>query len=336
MRAARILRRLLATAALMLAAATFVFLLMRAIPGDPVDAILGREGRVSAEQVALIRSQFELDRPLHEQLLTFYGRLLRGDLGTSIVRQRPVTELIAERFPATIELALAALLIAILVATPVGVVSAVRERSALDRGAMATAFVGMSMPPFWLGIVLILVFAVRLQWFPVAGRIAFEYTPMPVTGLYVLDALLTFDREALGAALRHLVLPALTLGAVLAALIARVSRSSMLEVLREDYVRTARAKGLAEPLVIARHALRNALIPLVTIVGLEIGVLLGGNMIVETVFEWPGIGRLAVDAIFARDYPLVQGVVIVYAFTFAMANLIVDILYTFLDPRIEP
>jgi peptide/nickel transport system permease protein len=319
----------------MFAAATFVFVLMRAIPGDPVDAILGREGRVSPEQIALIRDQFELDRPLHEQLITFYGRLLQGDLGTSIVRQRPVSELIGERFPATIELALGAFLLAILVATPVGVVSAIRERSALDRGAMAAAFVGMSMPPFWLGIVLIIAFAVWLPWFPVAGRITYDHTPATVTGLYVVDAVLTLDGHALGAALRHLALPAVTLGAVLAALVARVARSSMLEVLRQDYVRTARAKGLAEPAVIVRHALRNALIPLVTIVGLEVGVLLGGNMIVETVFEWPGIGRLAVDAIFARDYPLVQGVVIVYAFTFAMANLVVDILYTFLDPRIE-
>lgn len=321
--------------ALMVAIATFVFVLMRAIPGDPVDAILGREGTVSQEQVALIRDQFQLDRPLPEQLAAFYARLVRGDLGVSIVRREPVAELIAERFPATLELALAALLVALLVALPVGVLGAVRERSAFDRGAMASAFVGMSMPPFWLGIVLILLFAVRLQWLPVAGRIAYEHTPVALTGIYVLDALLSLDREALGDALRHLALPALTLGAVLAALVARIARSSMLEVLRQDYVRTARAKGLAESVIVIRHALRNALIPLVTVVGLEVGSLLGGNMIVETVFEWPGIGRLAVEAIFARDYPVVQGVVIVYAFTFAAANLIVDVAYTLLNPRID-
>lgn len=335
MRIGRIVRRVAATGLLMLAAATFVFILMRAIPGDPVDAILGREGNVNPAQVALIREQFQLDRPLPEQLASFYGRMLRGDLGTSIVRQRPVTELIGERLPATIELALGALLFALVVALPVGVISAVRERSAVDRGAMAAAFVGMSMPPFWLGIVLILLFAVRLQWFPVAGRIAYGYAPAEITGLYTLDAVLSLDGAALMDTLRHLALPAVTLGAVLAALIARVSRSSMLEVLREDYVRTARAKGLAERVVIVRHALRNALIPLVTVIGLEVGALLGGNMIVETVFEWPGIGRLAVEAIFARDYPLVQGVVIVYAFTFAVANLIVDVLYTFINPRLD-
>ncbi|MGH2490530.1 MAG: ABC transporter permease [Candidatus Limnocylindria bacterium] len=335
MRVARIARRVAATLVLMLATATFVFILMRAIPGDPVDAILGREGTVNPTQVALIREQFQLDRPLPEQLAAFYSRLLRGDLGTSIIRQQPVTELIAGRLPATIELAVGALLFALVVALPVGVISAVRQRSAVDRGSMAAAFVGMSMPPFWLGIILILLFAVRLQVFPVAGRITYGYAPMEITGLYTVDALLTLHGAALADALRHLALPAVTLGAVLAALIARVSRSSMVEVLREEYVRTARAKGLAERVVIVRHALRNALIPLVTVIGLEVGALLGGNMIVETVFEWPGIGRLAIEAIFARDYPVVQGVVIVYAFTFAVANLLVDVVYTFVNPRLD-
>lgn len=335
MRAAKILRRLAVTAPLMAAIATVVFVVMRVIPGDPVDVIMGREGGASAEQIRALRSQYGLDRPLPEQLALFLAGLARGDLGSSVLRQRPVGELIGERFPATIELALASLLFALVVALPIGVLSAVRERSALDRTAMAGAFMGISFPPFWLGIVLILVFAVHLRWLPVAGRMPYGVGPEAITGLHALDAVLTLDGAAFLAALRHLALPAITLGAALAAILARVVRSSMLEVLREDYVRTARAKGLAEPTVVVRHALRNALIPLTTIVGLEFGTFLGGNMIVETVFEWPGIGRLVVDAIFARDYPVVQGVVIVYAFTFAIANLVVDVLYTWLNPRIE-
>ncbi len=336
MRLRFILHRLVATVVLMLAVVMFVFVFMRFIPGDPVDLILGREGSATSEQVRTLRAQYRLDQPLPVQLALFLGGVLRGDFGTSIVRNRPVAELILERFPATIELALGALLVALVVALPIGIVSALRERSAVDRLAMAASFLGMSMPAFWLGIVLIMLFSVRLGWFPVAGRTAYGFEPTPTTGLYLVDALWSRDLEAFGVALRYLVLPSATLGAVMAALIARVMRSSMVEVLRQDYTRTARAKGLGEALVVLRHALRNAIIPTLTLIGLEIGVLLGGNMIVETVFEWPGIGRLVVDAIFARDYPLVQGVVIVYAFTFATANLIVDVLYTALNPRITP
>ena len=200
---------------------------------------------------------------------------------------------------------------------------------------MALSFVGISMPGFWLGIVLILIFSVRLHWLPVQGRIAFDAGLTPVTGFFVLDSILTGNREALISSLRHLALPAITLGAPVAAVVARVIRSSMLETLRSDYVTLARSKGAPESSVIFKHALRNALIPTVTVVGLQVGVLLGGNMIVETVFGWPGLGRMVVSGIFNRDYPLVQGSVMVYAFTFVIANLIVDVLYTYLNPKIS-
>ncbi|MCK4316613.1 MAG: ABC transporter permease, partial [Anaerolineae bacterium] len=235
---------------------------------------------------------------------------------------------------ATIELALGALIFGLVVAVPIGIVSAVKQHSAVDRVSMAGAFLGISMPSFWLGIILMLIFSVRLRWLPVAGRIDYTAGLQTVTGLYVLDSLLTGNKEALISSLRHLVLPSISLGAAMAATVARILRSSMLEVLRQDYVTLARAKGLTEFLVVAKHALRNALIPTVTVVGLQVGVLLGGNMIVETVFGWPGLGRLVVRAIFSRDFPLVQGAVMVYAFTFVMANLIVDVLYTYLNPKI--
>jgi peptide/nickel transport system permease protein len=199
---------------------------------------------------------------------------------------------------------------------------------------MAGAFLGISMPAFWLGIIMILLFSVRLKWLPVSGRIDYDAELVEVTGLYVLDSILTGNKAALVSSLRHLVLPSVTLGAAMAAIVARVLRSSMLEILRQDYITLARAKGQLEFLVVVKHALRNALIPTVTVVGLQVGVLLGGNMVVETVFAWPGLGRVVVGAIFNRDFPLVQGAVMIYAFTFVMANLIVDILYTYLNPRI--
>ncbi len=336
MRLRFVLRRAASTLALMLGVVLFVFVCMRLLPGDPVDLILGGEGTVSAEQVRQFRAQYRLEEPIPVQLLAFLGGVLRGDLGTSIVRHEPVTTLILDRFPATIELALGGLAFALAVALPAGILSAVRRRSLADRVAMSSAFLGTSMPPFWLGIVLIMLFSVRLGWFPVAGRTAFGYEPADLTGLYLVDALATRDLPALTEALHHLVLPAVTLGAVMAALAARVMRSSMIEALDQDYVRTARAKGAREWGVVVRHAVRNAVIPTVTLVGLELGVLLGGNMIVETVFEWPGIGRLAIEAIFARDYPLVQGIVMVYAFTFAVCGLAVDVVCARLNPRIAP
>lgn len=335
MRLVKITERLLAAIPLMLGVAIIVFLFMRMTPGDPVDIMMGQSGAVTAGEIERLRSEFNLDRPLHEQLLIFLAGVVRGDLGNSFQRQQPVTRLIAERLPATIELALGALIFGLLVAFPIGIISAVKQNSAIDRLSMAGAFLGISMPSFWLGILLIMLFSVNLKWLPVQGRIGSDIQLQTVTGFYTVDSILTGNWPAFISSLRHLILPSITLGAAVAAIIARVLRSSLLEILRSDYVKLARAKGASETRTVMKHALRNAMIPTVTVLGLQVGVLLGGNMIVEAVFGWPGLGRLVVDAIFNRDFPLVQGAVMVYALTFILANLIVDVLYTYLNPKIE-
>lgn len=335
MRAVKILERILVTIPIVLGVAILVFLFIRLTPGDPVDIMMGQGGAVSEGEMEQLRSEFHLDEPLPVQLGLFLKDALRGDLGYSYVLKRPVTQLIAERLPATIELALGSLIISLLIAFPIGIISAVRQNSAVDRLSMAGAFLGISMPSFWLGIILILLFAVQLKWLPVQGRIGFDAQLQNITGYFVLDSLLSGNRTALASSLKHLILPSLTLGAPVAAVVARVLRSSMLETLRSDYVTLARSKGAAEWIVVLKHALRNALIPTVTVVGLQVGILLGGNMIVEEVFGWPGLGRMVVSAIFDRDFPLIQGTVMIYAFTFVMANLIVDVMYTYLNPKIE-
>jgi peptide/nickel transport system permease protein len=335
MRAIKVLERILITIPIMFGVATVVFFFMRLTPGDPVDIMMGQDGTVGAGEMEQLRHEFHLDQPLTAQLWLFLKDAVRGDLGYSYVQKKPVTELIAERLPATIELALGALFFALLVAVPIGILSAVRQYSIVDRLSMAGSFLGISMPAFWLGIILILLFSVRLKWLPVQGRIDFGIELQEITGVYVLDSLLTRNWEALVSSVKHLILPSVALGASVAAIVARVLRSSMVETLRQDYVTLARAKGQVESLVVMKHALRNALIPTVTVVGLQVGALLGGNMIVETVFGWPGLGRLVVSAIFDRDFPLVQGAVMIYAFTFVVANLIVDILYHYLNPKIE-
>ena len=335
MRAVKILERILITIPIMFGVAIVVFFFMRLTPGDPVDIMMGQDGTVSAGEMEQLRHEFHLDQPLPVQLWLFLKNAVRGDLGYSYVQKKPVTELIAERLPATIELALGALFFALLIAIPIGILSAVRQYSLVDRLSMAASFLGISMPAFWLGIILILLFSVRLKWLPVQGRIDFGIELQEITGLYVLDSILAGNGEALVSSVKHLILPSVALGAAVAAIVARVLRSSMVETLRQDYVTLARAKGQVESLVVMKHALRNALIPTVTVVGLQVGALLGGNMIVETVFGWPGLGRLVVSAIFDRDFPLVQGAVMVYAFTFVAANLIVDILYHYLNPKIE-
>ncbi|HSJ53676.1 MAG TPA: ABC transporter permease [Anaerolineae bacterium] len=335
MRIVKVLERVLVTVPIMFGVAVVVFLFMRLTPGDPVDIMMGQGGAVSAGEMEQLRSEFHLDEPLHLLLWLILKDAVRGDLGYSYTQKRPVSELISDRLPATIELALGSLLFSLLVAIPIGILSAVRQHSLLDQFSMAGAFLGTSMPPFWLGIILILFFAVRLHWLPVQGRLDFGVALQYQTGFYVIDSLLAGNGPALTSSLKHLILPSVCLGAAVAAVVARVLRSSMVEILRQDYVVLARAKGQSEFLVVMKHALRNALIPTVTVVGLQVGTLLGGNMIVETVFSWPGLGRLVVDAIFRRDFPLVQGAVMVYAFTFVIANLIVDVLYTYLNPKIE-
>ena len=335
MRLVKIVERLITAVPLMIGVAIVVFLFMRLSPGDPVDIMMGQGGAVSQGEIEQLRSEFNLDKPLIQQLGLFLGDLAHGDLGNSFTKKQPVAQLIADRLPATIELALGSLFFALLIAFPIGIISAVRQNSAIDRVSMGGAFLGISMPAFWLGIVLIMLFSVKLRWLPVQGRIDYDAGLQDVTGFYVLDSIITGNGAALVSSVKHLILPSIALGAAVAAIIARVLRSSLLESLRSDYVRLARAKGASENRVVMKHALRNALIPTLTVVGLQIGVLLGGNMIIETVFGWPGLGRLVVDAIFNRDFPLVQGAVIVYAFIFIIASLFVDVMYTYLNPKME-
>lgn len=335
MKSVKIIERVLGTIPIMFGVAIIVFFFIRLTPGDPVDIMMGGGGAISTGELEQLREEFHLNEPLHIQLWYFIRDAAKGDLGYSYVLKQPVTSLIGERLPATIELAVGALLFSLIVAFPIGVISAVKQNSWLDRISMSTAFLGISMPGFWLGIILILLFSVQLHWLPVQGRISLGTGLQERTGYFVLDSITTGNMKALQSSLLHLVLPSVTLGAPVAAVIARVLRSSMLETLRSDYVTLARSKGVAEWLVVIKHALRNAMIPTVTVVGLQVGILLGGNMVIETVFGWPGLGRMVVKAIFDRDFPLIQGAVMIYAFTFVMANLIVDVMYTYLNPRIR-
>jgi len=337
MRLIKILERILMTIPIMIGVAILVFTAMRFIPGDPVDVMYGDSGFITDAQLEQMREELKLDKPFHVQLYLFLSGLVRGDLGISYTKHRPVWDLIKERFPATVELAFGALIFGLIIAIPIGIVSAVKQYSIVDRASMAAAFVGISIPGFILGIMLILIFSVTLKVLPTAGRIdpILGLSLKNITGLHILDSIITGNLPALLDSIMHLILPSIALGAVLAAIVARVLRSSMIEVLRADYITLARAKGLRGFFVVTKHALRNALIPTVTVVGIQIGVLLGGNMIIECVFAWPGMGRLAVDAIKESDYSIIQGVVMIYALTFVMANLLVDILYTFLNPKIE-
>ena len=334
MQITKIIERILIAIPVILGIGIIIFLIMRITPGDPVDIMMGQAGNVSEREVELLREQWHLDESLVVQLGHFLKDLFKGNLGNSFTKGRPVLDLIKETLPATIELAVFGAFFALLVAIPIGVISAVKHNSLIDRISMAAAFFGICMPIFWLGIILIIIFSINLNLLPTYGRIDYNVQLQTVTGFYIIDSILTSNWPALKSTIRQLILPSVTLGFPMAAIVARVMRSSMLEVLRNDYVVMARAKGLKEFAVIVKHAMRNAMIPTVTVIGIEVGTLLGGNMIVETVFSWPGLGRLVVNSIFVRDYPLVQGVVMVYAFTFVLANLIVDILYTYINPKI--
>lgn len=335
MRLIKILERILAAIPIMLGVAIVVFAFMRLTPGDPIDLMMGNAGNVSQEEIQMLQREFNLDKPLHEQLTLFLSGAIRGDLGNSITKRKPVIELIGERLPATIELALAAFLIALIIAIPIGIISAAKKYSWIDRISMAGAFLGVSMPAFWFGILLMIIFGVHFKLLPFAGRIDHTVTIQGRTGLYILDSLLTGNMAGLKVAVRHIILPAVTMSLSMIATVARVTRSSMLEVLHQDYINLARSKGLHEFIVVVKHGFRNALIPIVTVVSLQMGAFLGGNMIVETIFGWPGIGRLVVESIFNRDYPLVQGAVMIYAFTFVAFNLVADILYTYVNPKID-
>ncbi|HHY95624.1 MAG TPA: ABC transporter permease [Firmicutes bacterium] len=321
-----ILKRSALVLPVVLGVCVLVFILVHLIPGDPATVMLGQDA--SPQEVARLRTAMGLDRPLPVQLGNYLVRLAHGDLGRSIFQNEAVSTLVRKHLPATFELAVAAMLIAILLAIPLGVVSAVRQYSVVDLVSMGFAQIGVSMPVFWLGVLLILNFSLRWNLLPSVGRGA------PVlAGLGLL--LSRGDPGPLVDGLQHLAMPALTLGLTTAALITRMVRSSMLEVLHQDYVRTARAKGTAERAVIYRHALRNALLPVVTIVGMQFGALLGGAVVTETVFAWPGLGRLAITAIGQRDFPLVQGCVLAVALVFSLLNLAVDVSYALIDPRVR-
>lgn len=329
-----LVERLLQLVPVLLGISLIVFVMMTLTPGDPVEIMLG-DALATPEQQAQMRHELGLDRPLPERFLLFLGDAVRGDFGMSFTHRRPVADVILERVPATVELTLASMLVAVAVGIPLGVLAAVRRDSWLDRAATAGALLGVSLPGFWFGILLIVLFSVTLGLLPVSGRIGLAGEVPSVTGFLLIDTLLAGRPDSFLDALRHLLLPAVTLGLAMAALLMRVTRSSMLEALRQDYVTFAEAKGLPRRRVVFRHALKNALIPTVTVAAIETGTLLGGNMIVETVFGWPGLGRLVVDAIFRRDYPIVQAAVLLYAVTYVLLNLLADLLYTVLNPRVR-
>jgi len=311
-----------------------VFVLVRLIPGDPIETMAGERGIDQAVHERL-RHEYGFDRPLLVQYGLYLSRLAHGDLGRSIVTQKPVLTEFAELFPATVELSLCAILFALCIGIPAGIIAAVRRNSVFDHGVMALSLTGYSMPIFWWGLLLILLFSVQLGWTPVSGRIAVLYFIQPKTGFLLVDSLLAGDTAAFRSALSHLVLPAIVLGTVPLAVISRMTRSAMLEVLGEDYIRTARAKGLSNFRVIAIHAFRNALIPVVTVIGLQVGALFTGAILTETIFSWPGVGKWLIEGIGRRDYPVLQGGTLLIGAIIMTVNLLVDVTYGIINPRIR-
>jgi peptide/nickel transport system permease protein len=310
-----------------------VFFMVRAIPGDPAQLLLGQ--LATQERVEELRESMGLDKPVIVQYGLFLKNAVQGDLGDSIVTGRPVTTELLVRFPATLELTAFAMLIAVLVGVPVGVISAVKQYSLLDKVTSVIALTGISMPIFWLAMILIVIFGVNLELLPFPGRLDSETAITAITGMVLVDSLLTLNFSGFWDGLLHLIMPALALGTIPMAVIMRMTRSSMLEVMNEDYVRTARAKGVVPWLVVFKHALRNAMLPTVTVIGLQVGLLMGGAIITETIFGWPGVGQIAYDSIYRRDYAMIQGVVLYGALLFVLVNLLVDVLYAVLDPRVR-
>ncbi len=329
-----IARRLLLIVPTFIGITIVAFAFVRVLPGDPVLLIAGERG-VTPERYQQLLTQFGYDRPIWEQYFSYLAGIFQGDFGTSITTKRPVINDFMNLFPATLELSVCAILFAVLIGIPAGIIAAVRRGSAIDQLTMGTALVGYSMPIFWLGLLLIIFFSGFLGWTPVSGRIGLVYFFPPVTGFMTIDALLSGQRGAFASAVHHLILPTITLGTIPLAVIARQTRSAMLEVLGEDYVRTARAKGLAPRRVIGLHALRNALIPVVTTIGLQVGVMMAGAILTETIFSWPGLGKWMIDAISRRDYPVVQAGLLLIALIIMTVNLIVDVLYGLINPRIR-
>ena len=309
------------------------FMMIRLVPGDPIETLAGERGIDPARHAELVRA-YGLDQPLLVQYGRYIGRVLHGDLGKSMITQAPVLDEFRALFPATVELALCAVAFALVVGIPAGMLAAVRRNSVFDHGVMGVSLTGYSMPIFWWGLLLILLFSVQLGWTPVSGRIDVKYFIEPVSGLLLVDAWLSGERGALRSALSHLVLPAIVLGTNPLAIIARMTRSAMLEVLGEDYIRTARAKGLSALRVVALHAFRNALIPVVTVIGLQVSVLFTGAILTETIFSWPGVGKWMIEAISRRDYPVLQGGLLLLGGVVMAVNLAVDLTYGIINPRV--
>ena len=328
-----IIKRLLMMIPVLLGASIIAFSLIHLAPGDPARTMAGEHATI--QTLERIREKYGLNKPLPVQYWIWLKQAMRGDLGRSIASNEHVTTEILERFPNTVELTICAMILAVGVGSIAGIVSASKQYSALDYTTMGVALFGVSMPVFWLGIMLMMIFGVFLRWLPISGRIDTLIPFNRITGFYILDSIITLNFRALVSVIRYLILPSVALGTIPMATVARVTRSSMLEVLRQDFIRTERAKGLSERLVIYRHAVRNAMIPVVTVIALNFGLLLAGALLTETVFGWPGIGRYVVRAVGMRDYPVVQGCVMFFAMIFVFVNLIADVLYVYIDPRIK-
>jgi peptide/nickel transport system permease protein len=328
-----IARRLIALIPVLIGVSILVFSLIRMIPGDPVTVMLGERARPA--DIERVREEMGFNRPIHIQYLEWMRRILRGDLGTSIINRTAVADELRQRLPATIEIVIVSMIIGVTAGVSIGIISAIKRNSWIDVVSMFGALIGVSMPIYWLALVLIYALAVNQKIFPPSARLDAALTVTRTTGFMLVDTLLMGDFKLFLNALWHLLLPATVLSTTIMPILARMTRSSMLEVLRQDYVRTARAKGLRERAVIISHALKNALLPVVTVVGLQLGGLLGGALLTETIFSWPGMGLWTYRAILSRDYPIVQGAVLVSASIYVFVNLIVDISYAYLDPRIH-
>src|SRR6476659_4281558 len=328
-----LLGRIAATIPVIVLISLLVFLLLHAAPGDPADLLLSDEA--SAADIAEARHRWGLDQPIYVQYIRFLANIMSGDLGMSFKYADPVISLIGERLPATVELAIASMLIALFAGIPLGVWAGAKPNSWADNLGSTFGFFGISMPSFWLGIMLILIVSGHFNWLPSSGRNTYGVTQGDASGFYIIKNLLTGDLKSAWDGIKHIIMPAIALGTGMMGLVMRVTRSSVLEIMSEDYVRTARAKGLGENTVLWRHVLPNALVPVITVVGLELGTLLSGSIIVETVFAWPGSGSLLISAIQSRDYPLITGTVLTYTVAFVVINFAIDILYALVDPRIR-
>jgi ABC-type dipeptide/oligopeptide/nickel transport system permease component len=328
-----IIKRLLWSVPTLLGVSLLVFFMVHLSPGDPAMTLLG--DHATKESIEKVREEMGLNKPLYEQYFIFISKAATGDFGNSIKTKQSVLAEFKDRFPATVELATVAMILAIILGIGAGIISAIKRYSLFDYSAMFVALAGVSMPVFWLGLVLIYFFSVKLGWLPVSGRLGYEFYVENITGFYLIDTLLANDVEAFWDALKHLIMPAIALGTIPMAIIARMTRASMIEVMKEDYIRTAKAKGCSSFSVIMIHALRNAMMPVITVIGLMLGTLFAGAILTETTFSWPGIGKWIVNAVYQRDFPIIQSATLIIATMFIVVNLIVDLLYALINPKIR-